>query len=66
MVFVGMAIGLSLIVIGNLVLNAVERHFAEQDAGELLAAQGRADLAHQHQADAGHRLSAPHNHSHPW
>ena len=21
---------------------------------------------HQHQADAGHRLSAPHNHSHPW
>ena len=35
MVFVGMAIGLSLIVIGNLVLNAVERHFAEQDAGEL-------------------------------
>ncbi|MFT6491469.1 MAG: two-component system heavy metal sensor histidine kinase CusS [Porticoccus sp.] len=36
MVFVGLAIGLSLFLIGNLVLNAVERHFAEQDAGELL------------------------------
>lgn len=35
MVFVGLAIGLSLFLIGNLVLNAVERHFAEQDAGEL-------------------------------
>tara|TARA_R110000823_G_scaffold41495_16_gene109385 strand:- start:519 stop:1919 length:1401 start_codon:yes stop_codon:yes gene_type:complete len=35
MVFVGLAIGLSLVLIGNLVLNAVERHFAEQDAGEL-------------------------------
>jgi two-component system heavy metal sensor histidine kinase CusS len=36
MVFVGLAIGLSLFLIGNLVLNAVERHFAEQDAGELV------------------------------
>ena len=35
MIFVGLAIGLSLILIGSLVLNAVERHFAEQDAGEL-------------------------------
>lgn len=36
MIFVGLAIGLSLILIGNLVLNAVEHHFAEQDASELL------------------------------
>lgn len=35
MVFVGVAISLSLILIGNLVLNAVEHHFAEQDASEL-------------------------------
>ncbi|MDF1638266.1 heavy metal sensor histidine kinase [Alcanivorax jadensis] len=35
MVFVGLAIGLSLFLIGNLVLSAVERHFAEQDAVEL-------------------------------
>lgn len=35
MVFVALAIGISLILIGNLVLNAVERHFAEQDAEEL-------------------------------
>lgn len=35
MVFVGLAIGLSLLLIGNLVLNAVDRHFVEQDAGEL-------------------------------
>ena len=35
MVFVGIAIGLSMLVNGILVLNAVERHFAEQDAGEL-------------------------------
>lgn len=37
MVFVGLAIGLSLLFIGNLVLSAVERHFYEQDAGELFA-----------------------------
>lgn len=36
MIFVGLAIGISLILIGNLVLNAVERHFAEQDASELI------------------------------
>lgn len=36
MVFVGLAIGLSLVLIGNLVLNAVEHHFAEQDAEELV------------------------------
>lgn len=36
MVFVGLAIALSLVLIGNLVFNAVERHFAEQDAGELV------------------------------
>lgn len=35
MVFVGLTIGVSLILIGNLVLSAVELHFAEQDAGEL-------------------------------
>lgn len=35
MIFVGLAISLSLILIGNLVLSAVEHHFAEQDAGEL-------------------------------
>mgnify|MGYP003626069493 CR=1 FL=1 len=35
MVFVGLTIGLSLLLIGSLVLNAVERHFVEQDAGEL-------------------------------
>lgn len=35
MIFVGLAIGLSLVLIGSLVLYAVERHFAEQDAGEL-------------------------------
>ncbi|MEX0827932.1 MAG: heavy metal sensor histidine kinase, partial [Haliea sp.] len=40
MVFVGLAIGLSLFLIGNLVLNAVERHFAEQDAGELAVMTG--------------------------
>ena len=36
MVFVGLAIGLSLFFIANLVVSAVERHFAEQDAGELV------------------------------
>jgi two-component system, OmpR family, heavy metal sensor histidine kinase CusS len=35
MIFVALAIGVSLVLIGNLVLNTVERHFAEQDAGEL-------------------------------
>lgn len=35
MVFVALAIGISLVLIGNLVLGAVERHFAEQDADEL-------------------------------
>ncbi|MCB1678657.1 MAG: heavy metal sensor histidine kinase [Halioglobus sp.] len=35
MVFVGLAIGLSLLLIGSLVLSAIGRHFAEQDAGEL-------------------------------
>lgn len=35
MVFVALAIGISLILIGNLVLGTVQRHFAEQDAGEL-------------------------------
>lgn len=33
--FVGAAVGLCLFLIGILVLNAVERHFAELDAGEL-------------------------------
>mgnify|MGYP003385812827 CR=1 FL=1 len=36
MVFVALAIGLSLLIIGYLVQNAVERHFAEQDADELV------------------------------
>ncbi|HNP34366.1 MAG TPA: heavy metal sensor histidine kinase [Woeseiaceae bacterium] len=36
MLFVALAIGLSLLMIGHLVQNAVERHFAEQDAGELV------------------------------
>lgn len=35
MVFVALAIGISLVLIGNLVLGTVERHFAEQDADEL-------------------------------
>jgi two-component system heavy metal sensor histidine kinase CusS len=35
MAFVAIAIGLSLLLIGHLVQNAVERHFAEQDADEL-------------------------------
>ncbi len=34
MFFVGASVGLSLLLIGILVLNAVERHFAEQDAEE--------------------------------
>lgn len=36
MIAVALAIGLSLLVIGQLVQNVVERHFAEQDAGELV------------------------------
>jgi len=36
MIAVALAIGLSLFVIGHLVQNVVERHFAEQDAGELV------------------------------
>lgn len=35
MLFVGVTISLSMFLVGHLVLNAVERHFAEQDAGEL-------------------------------
>ena len=35
MCFVGASVGLSLLLIGNLVLNVVERHFAEQDAEEV-------------------------------
>jgi len=37
MIFVALAIGISMVLIGNLVLNAVERHFTEQDADELNA-----------------------------
>jgi len=37
MLFVGVTISLSMFLIGHLVLKAVERHFAEQDAGELKA-----------------------------
>ena len=36
MLFVAMAIGFSLLMIGYPVLNEVERHFAEQDADELV------------------------------
>ena len=36
MLFVAVAIGLSLLMIGHLVQNEVERHFAEQDADELV------------------------------
>ncbi|WP_323844268.1 heavy metal sensor histidine kinase [Microbulbifer magnicolonia] len=36
MFFVAVAISLSVLIIGHLVQSAVERHFAEQDAGELL------------------------------
>lgn len=36
MVFVGLSIGISLVLVGNLVLVAVKHHFAEQDAGELI------------------------------
>lgn len=36
MLFVAMAISLSLLVIGHLVQSAVEHHFAQQDAGELI------------------------------
>lgn len=36
MLFVAIAIGLTLLVVGQLVQNAVERHFAEQDADELV------------------------------
>lgn len=36
MLFVAVAIGLTLLVVGHLVQNAVERHFAEQDADELV------------------------------
>lgn len=36
MLFVAIAIGLSLLMIRHLVQNEVERHFAEQDAGELV------------------------------
>ncbi|WP_461515937.1 heavy metal sensor histidine kinase [Porticoccus sp.] len=36
MLFVAVAIGLSLLMIGHLVLKEVERHFAEQDADELV------------------------------
>jgi len=35
MAFVALAIGISQLIIGNLILDAVERHFAEQDADEL-------------------------------
>lgn len=35
MIFVALAIGISMVLIGHLVLNAVERHFTEQDADEL-------------------------------
>lgn len=33
--FVGLAIGLSFVLLGIIVLNGIERHFAKQDAGEL-------------------------------
>ena len=36
MIFVAIAIGISLLIIGQLVQNAVKHHFAEQDAAELI------------------------------
>ncbi|WP_339616353.1 heavy metal sensor histidine kinase [uncultured Gilvimarinus sp.] len=36
MIFVAIAIGISLLIIGQLVQNAVKHHFAEQDAAELV------------------------------
>ena len=50
MLFVGLAIGVSLLMIGHLVHSAVERHFVEQDADEL-AVIARAVARRLHGAD---------------
>lgn len=59
MVFVGLAIGLSLLLIGSLVLNAVDRHFQEQDADELaVMTQAVLDALHNGRDDPARRHEA--------
>lgn len=53
MLFVAVAISLSLLMIGHLVQNAVERHFAEQDAGELAVITHAVEIALQAANDQG-------------
>ncbi|MBR9910264.1 MAG: heavy metal sensor histidine kinase [Gammaproteobacteria bacterium] len=56
MLFVAVAINLSLLIIGYLVQSAVERHFAEQDADELVVISHAVKSALQKASDEG---SAP-------
>lgn len=53
MLFVAIAISLSLLMIGHLVQNEVERHFAEQDAGELVVITRAVEKALQTSEDQG-------------
>ena len=53
MVFVALAIGISLVLIGHLVQNEVERHFAEQDADELVVITRAVEKALQTAKDQG-------------
>lgn len=56
MTFIALAIGLSLLVIGYLVDNAVEHHFAEQDADELVVMTKAVDGALREAGDDSARM----------
>ena len=63
MTFVALAIGLSLLVIGYLVDNAVEHHFAEQDAGELVVMMNAVDNALRKAGDDSARMDEALSHA---
>ena len=63
MAFVALAIGLSLLVIGYLVDNAVKRHFAEQDADELEVMTRAVDRALRKTGDGSSHLGEALSHA---
>ena len=58
MLFVGLTIGLSFMLIGTLVLNAVEHHFSEQDASELVVMSSAVTNALENAGNQPDRLRA--------
>lgn len=58
MLFVGLTIGLSFMLIGTLVLNAVEHHFSEQDASQLVVMSSAVTNALENAGNQPDRLRA--------